>query len=123
MGWRLIYETVHGSRAYGLDRAGSDEDRRGVIVGPASWYFGFVGGPEQITHSDDHVWMEARKVVRLAAAANPTILEIFFTEPSDHRVVTAEGQLTSSRVGVDGDPISSSERRSRSLATSELRGV
>lgn len=90
---RLIYETVHGSRAYGLDRAGSDEDRKGVIVGPRRWYFGFVGGPEQITHTDDHVWMEVRKVVRLAAAANPTLIEIFFTDPADHRVVTEEGRL------------------------------
>jgi uncharacterized protein len=90
---RLIYETVHGSRAYGLDREGSDEDRKGILVGPPSWYFGFVGGPEQITHTDDHVWMEVRKVVRLAAAANPTIIEIFFTDPADHRVVTDEGQL------------------------------
>lgn len=64
-----------------------------MIVGPASWYFGFFGGPEQIAHSDDHVWMEARKVMRLAAAANPTILEIFFTESADHRVVTTEGRL------------------------------
>jgi predicted nucleotidyltransferase len=89
----LIYETVHGSRAYGLDRDGSDEDRRGVIVGPSSWYFGFVGGPEQITHTDDHTWTEARKFVRLAAAANPTMIEILFTDPSDHRAVTEEGQL------------------------------
>jgi hypothetical protein len=27
-----IYETVHGSRAYGLARAGSDTDIKGVIV-------------------------------------------------------------------------------------------
>ncbi len=90
---RLIYETVHGSRAYGLAREGSDEDRKGVIVGPRSWYLGFVGGPEQITHSGDHVWIEVRKVVRLAAAANPTLIELLFTDPSDHRVLTDEGRL------------------------------
>lgn len=90
---RLVYETVHGSRAYGLARAGSDEDLRGVIVGPPRWYLGFVGGPEQIARSDDDVWLEIRKLVRLAAAANPSILEILFTDPEHHRVVTPEGQL------------------------------
>jgi predicted nucleotidyltransferase len=89
----LIYETIHGSRAYGLDRPGSDEDKKGVIVGAASWYFGFVGGPEQIVHSDDHVWTEVRKVFRLAAAANPTYLEILFTDERDHRVLTDAGRL------------------------------
>ncbi|MCU0677815.1 MAG: nucleotidyltransferase domain-containing protein [Myxococcota bacterium] len=43
-----IYETVHGSHAYGLAREGSDLDVKGVIVGPKVWYFGFRGGPEQI---------------------------------------------------------------------------
>lgn len=43
-----IYETVHGSQAYGLAREGSDLDVKGVIVGPKVWYFGFRGGPEQI---------------------------------------------------------------------------
>jgi predicted nucleotidyltransferase len=43
-----IYETVHGSQAYGLAREGSDLDVKGVIVGPKAWYFGFRGGPEQI---------------------------------------------------------------------------
>jgi len=89
----LIYETVHGSRAYGLAREGSDEDLRGVIVGPPSWYFGFVGGPEQVARSDDDVWIEVRKLVRLAAAANPSMLEILFTDARHHRVLTVEGAL------------------------------
>ncbi len=87
----LIYETVHGSRAYGLAREGSDVDRKGVIVGPRRWYFGFVPGPEQIERSADSVDFELRKLVRLAVANNPTILEMFWTDPSDHRVVHPAG--------------------------------
>jgi uncharacterized protein len=87
----LIFETVAGSRAYGLARAGSDEDLRGVIVGPASWYLGFVGGPEQIERTADDVWLEVRKVFRLAVQGNPSMLEILFTGREDHRVVTEAG--------------------------------
>lgn len=89
---RLIYETVHGSRAYGLARPDSDLDLKGVLVGPAAWYLGFVGGPEQIEHGGDHVQYEIRKFMRLAAAGNPTLIELLFTEPEDHRVVTPAGE-------------------------------
>jgi predicted nucleotidyltransferase len=88
----LIYETVHGSRAYGLEREGSDTDVKGVIVGPAVWYHGFLEAKEQIELSADHVLFEVRKFVRLAAAANPTILELLFTDPSDHLKVTEVGR-------------------------------
>lgn len=88
----LIYETVHGSRAYGLSRADSDEDLKGILVGPASWYHGFLGGPEQVEPSADHVRFEIRKFFRLAAAANPTVLEILWTEPEDVRVLTPAGE-------------------------------
>lgn len=89
----LIFETRSGSRAYGLAREGSDEDLRGVIVGPARWYFGFRGGPEQLELSADHVWIELRKYVRLSAQGNPTLLEMLFTEEADHRRVTTQGRM------------------------------
>jgi len=88
----LIYETVHGSRAYGLHRADSDEDLKGILVGPAAWYHGFLGGPEQLEPSADHVRFEIRKFFRLAAASNPTVLELLWPEPEDVRVLTAAGK-------------------------------
>ena len=88
----LIYETIYGSRAYSLDRPGSDTDIKGIIVGPKHWYHGYAGGPEQIEFSADHVHLEIRKFLRLAAAANPTILEMLWTESCDHLTVTAAGQ-------------------------------
>lgn len=92
MHYRLIYETVHGSQAYGLARAGSDLDLKGVCVGPPDWYFGFRGGPEQIELSPDHVIYELRKFMRLAAASNPTLLETLFTREQHHRHVSAAGE-------------------------------
>lgn len=87
----LLYETVVGSRAYGLAREGSDTDLKGVIVGPKSWYFGHRGGPEQVELSGDHVRYELRKFLRLVAKANPTALEMLFTDEAHHRTCTASG--------------------------------
>ncbi|MFO0750927.1 MAG: nucleotidyltransferase domain-containing protein [Myxococcota bacterium] len=88
----LIYETLTGSHAYGLAGPSSDVDLRGVIVGPSAWYHGFRGGPEQVEHTADHVWFEIRKLFRLAAQGNWTVLEILWTDPADHRHVTTAGR-------------------------------
>lgn len=88
----LIYETLHGSRAYDLARAESDWDYKGVIIGPKAWYFGVQGGPEQIELGPDHMHFELRKFCRLAEKANPTLLEVLFTEASDHTVCTPLGE-------------------------------
>jgi predicted nucleotidyltransferase len=88
----VIYETVHGSHAYGMERAGSDTDIKGVIIGPRHWYFGHRAAPEQVELHADHVRYELRKFVRLAADANPTILELLWTHPEHHRIITPAGQ-------------------------------
>lgn len=88
----IIYETVHGSTAYGLARAGSDVDVKGVVIGPPSWYLGWAGGPEQIDLSPDHVLYDIRKFFRLAVNANPTVLELLWTRDEHHRVVTEAGR-------------------------------
>jgi len=90
---KLIFETVHGSRAYGLAREGSDTDIKGIIVGPMDWYFAPEPGPEQINvRGDDHVRFELRKFFRLAIAGNPTLLELLWTDPQHHLSVTPAGQ-------------------------------
>ena len=96
----VIYETVHGSNAYGLARAGSDVDVKGVMIGPAAWYFGWTGGPDQVDLSPDHVRYEIRKFFRLAVDANPTVLELMWTRPELHRVVSPAGErLLAAREG------------------------
>jgi uncharacterized protein len=87
----LIFETVHGSTAFGLARDGSDVDLKGIVIGPADWYVGWRGGPEQVDLSPDHVRYELRKFFRLAADANPTALEMLFVDPSHHCTLTAAG--------------------------------
>ncbi|MCA8959057.1 MAG: nucleotidyltransferase domain-containing protein [Planctomycetes bacterium] len=89
----LIFETLSGSRAYGLADPDSDRDLRGIVVGPRQWYFGIRPAPEQIdVRGDDHVRTELRKFVRLAAQANPTILEVLWSDPSDHQTMTRWGE-------------------------------
>jgi predicted nucleotidyltransferase len=98
--FHVLFETVHGSRAYGLAREGSDTDHKGVIVGPPAWYFGFRPSPEQVETGKDRVLFELRKFVRLAAAGNPTLLEVLFTDPADHVVVAPGGaRLLAAREG------------------------
>lgn len=88
----LIYEVVHGSRAYNLATQGSDTDLKGIIVGPRSWYLGVLESPEQLELSADHVQFEIRKFLRLAAAANPTIFEMLWADQADWRRMTPQGQ-------------------------------
>ena len=87
-----LYETLHGSRAYGLAREDSDWDYKGVLVGPASWYFGFKAAPEQLELGPDHVLYELRKFVRLAATSNPSIIEVLFAHEDDHTRLSAVGR-------------------------------
>ena len=96
----LIYETVHGSQAYGLATPTSDVDLKGVLVGPAGWYHGYIGGPEQVELTGDHVRYEIRKYFRLAAAANPTVLELLWTPGECHVHMTPAGErLLAAREG------------------------
>lgn len=88
----VIFETVHGSTAYGLAREGSDVDVKGIVVGPRSWYLGPTPGPEQLTLSADHVRYELRRFVRLALDANPNVIELLWTRPEHHLVLTPPGE-------------------------------
>ena len=77
----LIYEALHGSRAYGLDREGVRYRREGCDRRPGrSGTTGFVEAQEQVELSADHVLFEVRKFMRLASAANPMSLELLFTD-------------------------------------------
>lgn len=97
----LIFETLHGSRAYGLAREGSDTDLKGVVIGPREWYFGIAPGPEQIELSPDHVRYELRKLVRLAAANNPSVIEVLFAHDDDHTTRSPLGEkLLASRASM-----------------------
>jgi hypothetical protein len=76
----VIYQCVIGSRAYGLDDADSDYDRRGIYLPPAELHWSLYGVPEHLEDNttEDFFW-EAQKFVVLALKANPNILECLYT--------------------------------------------
>lgn len=97
-GWlpaRTIFLTVHGSHAYGTNIETSDIDYRGICIAPKEYYFGFTQHFENKvqTKPDDLTVFELRKFLSLAANANPNALEILFTDPSEHRIITPAGQI------------------------------
>lgn len=92
MGYTIILETIHGSQAYGLAGAASDVDRKGVFVGEPRSFLGYHPWPEQVELTADHVLYDIRKFFALAAACNPTVIEILFTDPADRTVTTPEGE-------------------------------
>jgi predicted nucleotidyltransferase len=71
LGGTIVFETVHGSRAYGLATESSDTDRRGVFVPSRRALFGFAPHPEQVELEPERVLYDVRKLFRLAAVSNP----------------------------------------------------
>lgn len=76
----VIYRCVVGSRAYGLDDAGSDVDRRGIYLPPAEAHWSLGGVPEQLENQEtQEVYWELQKFLTLALKANPNVLECLYT--------------------------------------------
>ena len=92
----VIFETIHGSHAYGLNTDESDIDRRGVCIPPRALGLGFVRQFEQQDtwdeSCDDRVIFGLRKFFSLAAQSNPNALELLFTEPRFHLRCTQAGE-------------------------------
>jgi predicted nucleotidyltransferase len=76
---KLILMAVVGSKAYGTDREGSDTDYRGVYAAdPVSMWK--LRKPQQTVdrREPDIVVYELERFCKLAAAANPNVLEILY---------------------------------------------
>lgn len=89
---RLIFLTRHGSRAYGTSTPESDEDYRGLAIPPLSYFFGLNNFEQVMTKVPDTVIFDLRKFVRLATQANPNCIELLYTDPEDHLLVTDIGK-------------------------------
>ena len=77
---RVILRCVVGSRAYGLEREGSDTDRRGVYLPPAALHWSLAGAPPQLQNeATQEVYWELQKFIALALKANPNVLECLYT--------------------------------------------
>jgi uncharacterized protein len=76
----VIYQCIVGSRAYGLDETGSDTDRRGIYLPPATMEWSLYGVPEQLENSEtEECYWELQKFLVLALKANPNVLECLYT--------------------------------------------
>lgn len=75
-----IFECVVGSHAYGTNIETSDVDIKGVYIQPNEDILG-TKYTEQICADKDTTYYEVRRFLELASSANPTILEMLFTQP------------------------------------------
>ena len=76
----VIYRCIVGSKAYGLDDANSDIDRRGIYLPPADMHWSLYGLPEQLDNKDtEECYWELQKFITLALKANPNVLECLYT--------------------------------------------
>jgi hypothetical protein len=105
---------VAGSRAYGVHRPESDVDVKGVAIPPAAWLHGCLRVFEQATEPDaiaaflhdlapeeraaagrsklEGTVFDLRKFLRLAAEANPNLLEVLFCRDAEVRLLTPIGR-------------------------------
>jgi hypothetical protein len=94
----VILRCVIGSRAYGLDHADSDTDRRGVYLPPADLHWSLYGIPEQLENKDtEECYWELQKFLVLALKANPNVLECLYTPLVEHASPLAQELLAMRR--------------------------
>lgn len=90
----VIYRCVVGSRAYGLDQADSDVDRRGIYLPPADLQWSLAGVPEQLDNLEtEETYWELAKFLTLALKANPNVLECLYSPLVESRTPIAEKLL------------------------------
>lgn len=90
----ILFITRHGSTAYNTNIASSDKDYKGICVPTKQYLFGFQHKFEQAElKKPDTVIFEVRKFFNLAAACNPNCLEVIYTAPSDHCLVSSIGEV------------------------------
>jgi uncharacterized protein len=90
----ILYEARVGSRAYGTDIPGSDEDFKGFAVVPRRYYTGFLNRFEQQESKDpDRVIYNVSKFFRLATDCNPAIIEVLFCDEKDIVTMNPIGKM------------------------------
>lgn len=86
-----ILSVVVGSRSYGLAVAGSDHDRRGVYAAPTDLFWRLDKPPTHLDGPrDEQFSWEIERFCQLARQANPTVLEVLWSEHIEH--LTEDGE-------------------------------
>ena len=84
--------TRSGSHCYGLNTPQSDLDVRGIAIPPKEYFLGYLKHFEQADKFQDSELdaciFDLRKFIELASACNPNVIELLWTDPSDHLFVT-----------------------------------
>jgi hypothetical protein len=100
-----VLESVVGSRAWGLDEAGSDEDKRGLFALPFAWRSGLVAPPEDLVSADGSTtYWSVEKGIRQALRADPNTLEMLFVgsvralDPIGERVLATRDAFVSREI-------------------------
>lgn len=98
-----VYLTLHGSKCYGLSNELSDTDVKGICVPPVEVEYNLFNRFEQSENNPEieslfghlknpnnpafeSTIFSLRKFMVLAANVNPNIVELLWTDPSDHFV-------------------------------------
>jgi len=79
---KLIFQVMSGSRAYGLARAGSDEDWRGVYQASTESLLGLHAPKEHVEFPPDQQYWELTHFARMCLNGNPNVMELLWI-PSD----------------------------------------
>lgn len=80
----IILRGRSGSKAYGTNIEGSDDDYKGIAIPPWEHAMGFRKSFEQhVTKYPDETVFSLRKFFALAAECNPNIIELLYTDPAD----------------------------------------
>lgn len=77
-GW-LVLEVITGSKAYGLDTETSDTDIRGLFILPKNMYYGLEYTEQLNNETNDIVYYELKRFLKLLSKNNPNILEMLNT--------------------------------------------
>lgn len=85
---RTIFVTWAGSHAYGTNTPTSDEDFRGIAIPPKEYFLGTPRFDQWTPKAVDVVIYGITKFFDLAKACNPNIIELLFTDPSQHLICT-----------------------------------
>lgn len=72
----IIFASISGSHAYGLNTATSDTDHRGVFIAPKELFYG-MHCPDQVADDkSDTVYYELSRFIELITKQNPNIIEL-----------------------------------------------